>query len=352
MTDAATIARGPPARAAVFPSPRRSRSASCSGSASCSPGCARTAGATSRRPGQAVAVLPFENLGAARRVLRRRHHRRGARQAAALPGSRSSPGAARASTGRPPRRRRRSAGSWGWTTCSRAPCGGRRGRRHEPGAREPRAGPGSGTAATTWQQPFDAALTDVFQVQADIAGRVAEALDVALGARAEEDDRRAADRRTSRRTTRSSRARKPQALGVATCGGPSRDRLLRAGGGARLGVRAGLGAALAGTLLHLQHGHAAPADAARPATRRSGRGARTGAGGDPARARRLPAIVRDDAPAALAAYQAGLQDRAGRRRPAQRHRPRRAEPGRWEASAERLAKANASIPARCSTRAG
>jgi len=39
-----------------------------------------------------------------------------------------------------------------------------------------------GTAATTWQQPLDASITDVFQVQADIAGRVAEALDVALGA--------------------------------------------------------------------------------------------------------------------------------------------------------------------------
>ncbi|MGH3073588.1 MAG: protein kinase domain-containing protein [Gemmatimonadales bacterium] len=39
-----------------------------------------------------------------------------------------------------------------------------------------------GSAATTrWQQPFDAALTDVFQVQADIAGRVAQALDLALG---------------------------------------------------------------------------------------------------------------------------------------------------------------------------
>ncbi|MFN2384744.1 MAG: protein kinase [Thermoanaerobaculia bacterium] len=33
-----------------------------------------------------------------------------------------------------------------------------------------------------WQQPFDAALTDVFQVQSDIATRVAEALGVALGA--------------------------------------------------------------------------------------------------------------------------------------------------------------------------
>ncbi len=34
--------------------------------------------------------------------------------------------------------------------------------------------------ASRWQQPFDAALTDVFQVQADIAARVAQALDLAL----------------------------------------------------------------------------------------------------------------------------------------------------------------------------
>ncbi len=34
---------------------------------------------------------------------------------------------------------------------------------------------------TRWQQPFDAAISDVFQVQADIAGRVAQALEVALG---------------------------------------------------------------------------------------------------------------------------------------------------------------------------
>jgi TolB-like protein/Flp pilus assembly protein TadD len=38
------------------------------------------------------------------------------------------------------------------------------------------------TASTRWQVPFDAALTDVFQVQADIAGRVAEALNLTLGA--------------------------------------------------------------------------------------------------------------------------------------------------------------------------
>ncbi|HEX5387313.1 MAG TPA: protein kinase [Gemmatimonadales bacterium] len=40
--------------------------------------------------------------------------------------------------------------------------------------------------ATRWQQPFDAALTDVFKVQGDIAGRVAQALDVALGASQEQ----------------------------------------------------------------------------------------------------------------------------------------------------------------------
>jgi serine/threonine-protein kinase len=38
------------------------------------------------------------------------------------------------------------------------------------------------TASTEWQEPFDAPLTDVFRVQADIAGRVAEALGEALGA--------------------------------------------------------------------------------------------------------------------------------------------------------------------------
>jgi TolB-like protein/Tfp pilus assembly protein PilF len=38
------------------------------------------------------------------------------------------------------------------------------------------------TASTKWQAPFEAPLTDVFQVQGEIAGRVAEALGVALGA--------------------------------------------------------------------------------------------------------------------------------------------------------------------------
>jgi eukaryotic-like serine/threonine-protein kinase len=38
------------------------------------------------------------------------------------------------------------------------------------------------TRSTRWQQPFDATITDVFQVQAEVAAKVAQALDVALGA--------------------------------------------------------------------------------------------------------------------------------------------------------------------------
>ena len=45
----------------------------------------------------------------------------------------------------------------------------------------------SGSAPTTkWQQSFNAQLTNVFQVQADIASRVAQSLDVALGATAQQ----------------------------------------------------------------------------------------------------------------------------------------------------------------------
>ena len=42
------------------------------------------------------------------------------------------------------------------------------------------------TGATRWQQAFDTTLSDVFEVQADIAARVARELDVALGAGAEQ----------------------------------------------------------------------------------------------------------------------------------------------------------------------
>jgi serine/threonine-protein kinase len=38
-------------------------------------------------------------------------------------------------------------------------------------------------ASTRWQQPFEAAITDIFAVQGEIAGQVAEALNVVLGAK-------------------------------------------------------------------------------------------------------------------------------------------------------------------------
>ena len=63
----------------------------------------------------------------------------------------------------------------------------------------------SGSPTARWRQPFDAALTDVFQVQSDIASRVAEALGVALGATRRTSSRKSR-RRTSRPTTRSSKA--------------------------------------------------------------------------------------------------------------------------------------------------
>jgi eukaryotic-like serine/threonine-protein kinase len=43
------------------------------------------------------------------------------------------------------------------------------------------------TGATTWQQPFDTDLTDVFQIQAQIATRVASALGAQLGSREQQE---------------------------------------------------------------------------------------------------------------------------------------------------------------------
>jgi serine/threonine-protein kinase len=72
-------------------------------------------------------------------------------------------------------------------------------------------------ASTAWQQPFDAPLADLFQMHADVAARVAEALGVALGA----DERGALAHRptvTSPHTTRSSAA-----SGISPSGAPTRS---------------------------------------------------------------------------------------------------------------------------------
>ena len=60
-------------------------------------------------------------------------------------------------------------------------------RRRQSRAGHARTGRDQGVRApaSRWQQPFDAALTDVFSVQSDIASKVAQALGAALGAQEE-----------------------------------------------------------------------------------------------------------------------------------------------------------------------
>ena len=61
---------------------------------------------------------------------------------------------------------------------------------------------GSEAPASKWQQPFDAALTNVFQVQSDIAARVAQEL-ASCSSRRRRSASRSGPRRTSRPTTSS-----------------------------------------------------------------------------------------------------------------------------------------------------
>ena len=96
---------------------------------------------------------------------------------------------------------------------------------------------------TRWGQQFDAALTDVFQVQADIAGQVAQALNVALGDSAKHE--------LAAKPTQSLPAYDAFLRGEAALQGMTRDppslrqaiARVRAGGGARFDLRRGLGAA-------------------------------------------------------------------------------------------------------------
>ncbi len=73
----------------------------------------------------------------------------------------------------------------------------------------------SGAPASRWQQSFDASLTDVFQVQSDIASKVAESLGLALAA-GQTQQLSEKPTRTSPRTTRFSRAKRPPPQGRAT----------------------------------------------------------------------------------------------------------------------------------------
>ena len=139
-----------------------------------------------------LAVLPFENLGDSTDEYFADGITDEVRGKLATLGglkviASSSAGQYKHSTKTPAADRRR---SWACSTCS---IGKIRWEKREGGQSRVRVSPElvqvtPGSAATTrWQQPFDASLTDVFQVQADIAGRVAQALDVALGDSARHD---------------------------------------------------------------------------------------------------------------------------------------------------------------------
>ena len=127
-----------------------------------------------------LAVLPFENLGAAGDEYFAdgiTDEVRG--KLAALPGLQVTRAEQLQPVQEDHQARRRSDASWGWTTCSPARFAGRRPR----AANHVRVSPELirvSTGSTKWQQPFDAALTDVFKVQGEMAGQVAQALDLAL----------------------------------------------------------------------------------------------------------------------------------------------------------------------------
>ena len=186
-----------------------------------------------------------------------------------------------------------------------------------------------GTPPTTkWQQPFDAAITDVFQVQADIAGQVASALDVALGAGQKQA---LAERPTENLAAYDAflKARRPR----------GRDRRSAAASGARStyyeqAVALDSTFALAWAQLSRAHAsttttwrrtrtataaHGAPPSGPRP-WRRTG----------PRRSWPSAAItrqVRGRQRQGARGVRGGPQDRAGQRRPAHRGGARRAEPG-------------------------
>ena len=264
-----------------------------------------------RAPGRRAPVREPGRLG--RRLLRRRHHRRGARQAHRAPRpqvtARSSSAQYRQTT-KPPQQIGRELGVdyllMGTVRWEKRPDGTSR-VQVSPELIE--VAPGG---RTKWQQPFDAALTDVFQVQADIAGRVAQALDVALGEAASSRRWRSGRPRTWRPTTRSSRARRRAALGrqpASPCA--RRSDYLRAGGGAGLGASCAAWAQLvarAASLLYSQRRPVARAGgAARSAAERARRARTRSARGVSGAGRLLPAASRRTSARALEQYTNGLK---------------------------------------------
>ena len=126
----------------------------------------------------------------------------------------------------------------------------------------------AGAPASTWQQPFDAALTDVFEVQADIAGRVAKALRLALDSTGR---RQLAERPTANMPAYDAYLKGEECgsgvRGLGSAHSPAGDGVLRAGGGARQQLRARLGPQRPGVRepLRRQQHHSRPGGGRAPA---------------------------------------------------------------------------------------
>ena len=203
-----------------------------------------------------------------------------------------------------------------------------------------------GTASTTWQQPFDASITDVFQVQADIAGRVAEALDVALGAT---QKRTLAEKPTENLAAYEAFLKGEETSeGLAAADPRSIRRAID-----YYGQAVALDSTFVQAWVQLSRAHSTvynfgtplPADAngARDAAARAerlapGRPETQLARGD------YEQFVRTDYAAALAAYEAGLQKAPAAAELLSSIGRAEQSLGRWEASADHFAKANAVDP--------
>ena len=131
------------------------------------------------------------------------------------------------------------------------------------------------SSTTRWQQPFDAVLSDVFQVQGEIAGQGGPGARPRARASRRRRGWRSGRPGTSPPGTPSSGAkrRSKRMVEIEPTRPGARHRGLRAGGRTRLGLRAGLGAALAGLCqpLHQRDAHARRG-------RARARGGRAGAG--------------------------------------------------------------------------
>ena len=143
-----------------------------------------------------------------------------------------------------------------------------------------------GAPKVKWQQPFDAEITDVFTVQADIADQVADALDLALGT----GQKQTLTERPTANLAAYDAFLKGEASGGLTIATPRRyapPQVLRAGGGARFQLRGGVGrlARAQGGFYYNVTPTPAAAEAAKRATDRSYRTV-------PGPARRMAGAVR------------------------------------------------------------